>query len=104
MLPACHFTEVPDGVNQPPPRIESLIGGFFPLPGGMPTPLYNILHLRHNLLTDSFFHASPDRGGLISSPGRKAWVTRRNNPPSLLPPLGSPVGATERRSVAPTGL
>ena len=32
----------------------------------------NVLHLRHDLLTEPFFNASPDRGGLISSPGRKS--------------------------------
>jgi hypothetical protein len=32
----------------------------------------NVLHPRHHLLPGSFFHASPDRGGLICSPGREA--------------------------------
>jgi hypothetical protein len=57
-----------------------------------------------NLLPELVSRVSPDRGGLISSPGRKAGVHGVNEPPSILLPRGSPGGATERRSVAPPGL
>jgi hypothetical protein len=64
----------------------------------------NILHRMCNMLPELVFHVSPVRGELNSSPGRKAGVDGGNQPPSFLLPRGSPVGAIERRSVAPTGL